>query len=640
MSIRIVNFVVDGSRDIIAADSNGSLYRLDEHLRLKRQSPKTYHGAGIHTIAADDQWVFTRDVGGNVIRWRKDTLLPEDFLVSQHFRAKPADDIQPAPSPAGAIAVRDGELYVSNAYGQLMVFGTDDMRCRRAIDIPSQAFPECLCLDAPGQDVLSDVLGTVWSGDVRGGAFRRIAQVPNGNMHCVRYDARFDRFWLSSDALGGLAIIGRNGEYITCLKMTRDDVEEMVFSSDHRYCYVVGFDHWLRIIENHEQPVVIDRIGPFKFQITHIRRLDDETVFVSLESGEIYRVDLSNRRVTGSAFGTNAVWYIEPHGQRLLCAMEAGNLEIITLTDDGDLGPSLQRRGLRNFGRGRVRKAVAIDDRAILAITTSGVVINCDWDGAVAWQVPTAGILRDIDVSADRMRAVVGNEAGEVFELDTSTGRLLRSYRHPRPVWCIAYDDAGHILVGERYLTLTPPADIPGTPTSVSQLTRAVEDPALLSSAISAPDPDIDGQLIVLDAESFVPIKSILGHGNFKRIQRLAPGKMLINGNGNIRVRIFDIERLEFEEKYDKWILNTPENAVVVDDHIYVVTYSQQLITYDRVSGEPVNVQFSCEGLPFSLRHYRNDDGLGRLIVAGRNFISIYGIVDGIPELMRTRILN
>ena len=80
--------------------------------------------------------------------------------------------------------------------------------------------------------------------------------------------------------------------------MTRDDVEEMVFSSDYRYCYVVGFDHWLRIIENHEQPIVIDRIGPFKFQITHIRRLDDETVFVSLELGEIYRVDLSNRCVS------------------------------------------------------------------------------------------------------------------------------------------------------------------------------------------------------------------------------------------------------------------------------------------------------------------------------------------------------
>ena len=77
MSIRIVNFVVDGSRDIIAADSHGSLYRLDEHLRLKRQSPKTYHGAGIHTIAADDQWVFTRDVGGNVIRWRKDRCFPK-----------------------------------------------------------------------------------------------------------------------------------------------------------------------------------------------------------------------------------------------------------------------------------------------------------------------------------------------------------------------------------------------------------------------------------------------------------------------------------------------------------------------------------------------------------------------------------
>jgi outer membrane protein assembly factor BamB len=640
MGTRIVNFIIDENRDIIAADSHGSLYRLDERLRLKQQSPKTYHGAGIHTIAADDQWIFTRDVGGNIIRWCKDRLLPEDFLVSQHFCAKPPEDIQPVPSPSGAIAVRDGELYVANAYGQLMAFGTDDMRCRRAIDIPPGAFPECLCLEAPGQDVLSDVLGTVWSGDIRSGALHRIAEVPNGNMHCVRYDGRFDRFWLSSDALGGIAIIDRHGGEIACLKITCDDVEEMVFSADYRYCYVVGFDHWLRIIENQELPVEIDRIGPFKFQITHIRRLDNETVFVSLESGEIYRVDLRQRCVVGSAFGTNAVWYVELHGQRLLCAMEAGNLEIVTLTDDGDLGPSMQRRALPNFGHGRVRKAVALDDQSILAITTAGVVINCDWDGAVAWKVRTAGILRDIDIASDRMRVVVGNEAGEVFEFNTESGDLLRSYQHPRPVWCIAYDDAGHVLVGERNLTLTPPVNIPGTSVPASRQLDALEESDSSCFALGAPDPDRNGQLIVLDAESFMPIKSILAHGNFKRIQRLAPGKMLINGNGNIRVQTFDVERLEFEEKYGKWILNTPENAVVVDDYVYVVTYSQQLITYDRTSGEPVNVQFSCEGLPFSLRHYRNVDGLGRLIVAGRNFISIYGIADGVPELMRTRILN
>jgi len=612
MGNRITNFVVDGGERLIAANDQGLLYTLDRDLNVLRQSTRTYHSMGIHTVAADERWVYTRDVAGSIARWDKHTLAPVDFVVSRHYKNAPPPGITPMPVPSGAMTVSHGELYVANAYGQISVFDPEHFSCKRVMHFSSEAFPECINTENPAQAMISDVVGSLWRGDLQNGRFEKLCTIPTGNMHCVRYDRKHDRYWATSDTLGGVATVTPDGEITNRVLFTNDDVEEIAFSSDYELAYVGCFDHHVYVVANAPEPHVVRRIGPFKFQITHVKLADDRTLYLCLESGELYRVDLDTGRISGSDFGTNAVWFIAPYRDSHVLAMEAGNVEIATVVPDEQEGFALQRRALPNFGRGRVRKALPVADDGLVCITTDGDVVRCDWDGQVRWRTPTEGILRDIDVNRDATRAIACNEVGQMLELRLSDGEKLREYRHHRPAWCVAYDYHGRILMGER---------------------------TLVAAKRNAAEPDGESRLTIFDEATFEQIGSLANYGNFKRIQRFGKDKLLINGNGGIRVNLFDIPSLRYERNFSTWMLNTPENAAVIGDYIYVVTYTQQILTYKLDSGELVSALFSAEGFPFSLAPFQARGGEPCLLVGGRNFLSVYSVRDVAPQLVRTWIL-
>jgi hypothetical protein len=590
----------------VVGNDRGTLCRLDSDFRVVQHSLKPLHGEGIHSLVLDDTWVYTRDVVGNITRWSRETLAPADFVVSEHFRAGVPPGVEPIPSPADALTRGRNEVFVANAYGQIAAFDCETFACSRAFSLPDLYWPACINLEHPSRQVLSDTGGQIWECDLDAGTFVKRFSVRGGNMHCVRYDPVHDRYWCTSDWLGGIAICDLEANAIQRVSFTRDDVEEIVFDEGYDFAYAACFDSYIYKIRNSKEPEVVGRIGPFKFQITHLKRSDDGSLIASLESGEIYRVPEGMSSAPKPHFGTDAIWHIDAHDDHYNISLESGAVDRLVPRQDG-IGISLTRVPVAQFNRGRVRRTAELRCGDLVCGTADGTVLRAASDGRVKWEVQTGGIVRDIDVRADEARMLACNEEGLLLELDIESGSTHNRLQHSRPIWCTGYTHDGKILFGERSLSY---------------------------KAWESTEPGEETQFVVLDGENWRPLVQHGLLGNFKRIQRCSDGKMLVNGSGTIGVRFFDSYSLQFSDPFDEWIVNTPENALAVDGRLFVVTYSRQLITYDLASREVVSVLFVNEGFPLGIARLGN-----HLLVGGRGFYSLYDVSAPEPALYRTWML-
>jgi len=614
MGIRITNVCEDIQENrLIASDDTGHLYALDRTLVVQQRSPSTYFGGSIHNLLTDDSGIFTRDVSGNIIKWDRRTLQPKEFLVSEHFSVPPEAGVTAMPAPSGAMAIAGDELLVANAYGQIAIFDKHQLLCKKAVTVPSEAFPECLNVESDDETMLiSDCGGMIWSANLHEERFERMQYIPTGNMHCIKRDRLHDRYWCTSDTLGGVGLLENSGKLVDEVTFTNDDVERILFSPDYTHAYVGCFDHYVYILKNDLKPMVIDKIGPFKFQINHMTSSQDGCeLYVVLESGELYIVDTAARCITHQAFGTDAIWGIDERDGVYYCAMEDGNVALVELLENGAYAPNIVMKPLPDLGLGRVRKALPLDGGRILAITTSGSIVLSNETGEILWKRDTSGILRDVDVSQNGEEAVACNESGELIMFRTSDGAVLGQMQSAKPIWCVSYDYEGHIMYGERAI--------------IQQINqREAEKTAF----------------VILDEKTLSPVKEFAFFGNFKRIRRLAARKMLINGNGEFSVRLFDLATLEFEYAFSEWMINTPENALVINNHLYVVTYSKQINVYDLATNEIVSSQFATEGYPLGMNQYQSANGKAYLLVGGRNFFSLYDVSQIAPSLVRTMYLR
>lgn len=602
---RLTNFVVDRARgDLYAGDDRGLVYHLTPDLATVRRSAGTSHGVVIHALCLGPGHLYSRDVAGNLVQWDRERLVPLNFLLSQHL-TDAAHPGTPVPSPSNALACDGRSLIAANSLGTLSMLDADSLAYQGECDPTPEAFPERVTLH-DGRWYVADVGGHLHRGRPESG-FACIASVPGGVVHAVVPDPLHDRLWCTSDITGGVFFVHPDGGLLGELRLTNDDVEDIAFDSTGQLAYVGCFDHHVHVLENRPQPVEIACLGPFKFQVNHIALLDDRRLLVLLESGELNLVDTRSGQVLASVGGTNAIWNFRLEGDELVGAAEDGRLERFRIHAHA-AALSLQRCPPGPaLGGGRVRQLRRLADGWACA-TTDGSVFALDGDGAPRWRVRLDGIVRDLDVDEAAGELLACTELGEVLLLAADSGRVLRRHKNGKPVWCAAFADDGGIVFGERTLMA---AGAPREPSTLAFLARDMAAPPL----------------------------RLARFGNHKRLRRLGGDRMLVTGNGTIGVQLLDTRRHEVLAAFDDWIINTPENAVLHEGRLYVVTYGFQLITYDPASGETLDVQFIAEGYPTALELYRSPQGTDFLLLAGRNMLMAFVLGGDAPQLVCTRYL-
>lgn len=610
VNARITNFVFDQARKLVfASDDRGCVHAFDLQLRPVKSSAASIHSVHLMGLTQDDEHLYTRDVAGNLIRWRKDGLLPLDFFVSEHFASVQAQpQTLAAPATSLALSVIGDELHVANASGSISVFDRTVMKLRRVQHLNEPAFPEYIGMASDGRTlIIADTAGNIYTRDADTGALATRHLGGGYNTHRVVHDRKHDRYLATSDMSGG--IYGMTTDFVPCFeaRISNDDIEQIVLSRDGELIYVACFDHFVHVLANHAQPQEVACIGPFKMQVSQLREIDDRVLGVMLESGELYLVERETGTILAENGGTTALWEITVQGDAVACASENGSIERFEISSTGGALSFERRSTCPNLMRGRIRRTAIAGDR-VLAVTALGRLMALTPDHRIDWELEEPGIFRDIAVAADGLTGVAVNEFGEVLRFDCAGGRILGRYKNTKPAYCVQYDSKGRIVFGERGL-------------------------------FSVLDGSGPTRLVFLEPQDMKVVGEILVKGNHKRLRNLPDGRLLLNGNGGIGVSVVDVDKLEITANFREWVSNTVEDALVHDGKVYACSYSYQILSYDLASGQTLDVQYVAEGYPKSLQMYVNQDGIPFLIVGGRNCLMAFRLDRGSPELVCTRYL-
>lgn len=609
--VRLTTFIYDNiSAQIFAGDDKGQIHRISDALDSWSRSLSTTHGVAIGAIACDERHVYTRDVAGNLVRWLKDSLVPVDFLVTDNMTDEHQRDEEatPVPSPSQALLIVGGKLLVANSRGSLTVIDVKTFAFEREILATAGAFPECVLEGPNGRVWVTDVVGRVYAGALQDQSLNVVNDLRCAVVHRLIFEPFSRRFWGTCDNSGSVFFLDEEGRSVGSLRITNDDVEDIAFSRDGTRAYVGCFDHHVHVISTQGDPKEVGLIGPFKFQVNHLALMDDEKLLVMLESGELYIVATADGRVLASIGGTTAAWSSHIQGDILYVCTEHGRIERFQLRCSGRTLNLIDLEPLPLQSAGRIRRFLLLEHGSVIHAGSLGDVTRCAADGSVVWRVQTQGIVRDLTASRDGATVFAVNEAGEILALDVATGSTRLRRKFVKPLWCAQVVDVDRIAIGER--------------------------------GLSSDRSSVENSLMhVLDTHTLDTLDAYENRGNHKRIRLLEDGRLLVNGNGTIQVRIVDLQRLQPTEEYHDWIINTPEAACRYQDRLYVVTYGYQLITYDCATRAAVDVQFVTEGYPASLEVFEKSDH-AFLIATGRNFISTFLLTEEGPKLVASKYLS
>lgn len=605
-SIRITNIVIDNNTgNIFAADDKGLLRKLSPELDLIKSSISTKFSAYIGAIDQDDQYIYTRDIQGKIVKWNKLTLQPEVMLLTDNLCSERYLDTTPNYSPSQTMHSFEDHIYTSNAYGEIIKLSKKNLECEKIYNHQEFTMMERINHKDSENFYATDVRGQVWwFNDSKIKKLREPTEY-SSTAHCIIYDKKNERLWYTDDNQGGVTIINTEGQHERDLLFTIDDVEEIAFSMDYEYVYIACFDHYLYLYENKKIPVLNRKIGPFKFQLNHVKVHKNNNIYITLESGEIFCLDANTHEIIYSAFGTNAIWSLDnlhtDKGSIIMAGTESGSLLLLK----PDFKNNIINFSLENhkkINNSRLRRAIQIDDNKIACISSNGELqILSSIDNSIISSIKLQGILRDICVLDDR-NILICSESGHLYKYNHVIEAIEQEIQFKNPLWCICYDGLKYIVLGTRSLNST-------------------------------------GSLLFLDRKSLDVVEKIEIRGNPKRIRKLKDGLVLIVGNGQFNIRILDTISLNFQTILNEWVSNTVENAIVLSKKIYAITYGQQLLSYSLEDNTIQSVQFNIESYPKGLALYHNNKS-DYLFIGGREFLSVFKVSDDYdPILIKTIFL-
>lgn len=614
MSKRILHFFYDQKRErVLAGDHQGIVYALDKELNILKQSDPLKNGKGLYILIADEEKIYARDTTGNLIVWDAETLEAKDFLFMEHLTDEKLkdEDSAPVPTVSHSLAFWKDKLVITNPHGQLVFLNKKTLALEKIHYLNNDAFFEAINTE---QDlhILTDCIGNLWTGHFSDGVFEKKLRLDHGNLHNVRFDKIHERYWMPTDNHKGIVLLDKNCEEIERVYMTNDDTEWIEFNHDHTKAFVACFDHHLYIFDKTQKtPKLINKVGPFKFQLKQVLYVDDDHIYVNLESGEIYWINIKGEHQKDYAFGTNCIWDLVPSQEDpslLYCPMEDGGLTLLHYDAAPNGVYELHVEKKYKFDFGRMRRVFPLKNKDFVGGCTNGTFFRADSKGNVLWTYKSKGIIRDLSVHEDHGTVFGVNEFGEAIELDLKTGKEIWKEKFEKSLWACSYYKDDFILFSER--SFSP------------------KDQGTTSSGC-------DANLYVYDKNK-KKVREIYFSGNIKRIQVQEDGNVLLNGNGNVNTSLIDIHTGKTLKIFEDWQLNTCEGASIIDDYLYTVTYGYQINTY-KMTGEVLDSQFSPENYPKAVIADVSKSGVPLAVVAGRGaFVTLYDIRNVVPTPVRT----
>ncbi|NCN40077.1 hypothetical protein GW916_02400, partial [bacterium] len=296
------------SKLLFSTTNRGTVLKFNEDLDLLQTSLPIYNLNHLYAIASDEKFIYARDINGKLARWHKDNL--ELDRIIDLYAWNQAEEAE-VPNVSHGLFLKNGVVYVSMPQGRIGKFSQQDLEFLGLSEYLPKSLFEDVELSSPHGHFAVDFSGYLYQGDIDED-MRAISRVANGACHQMVYDQRFDRFWITDDYHCGMALFkASHPEKFQRLPLTVDDVESMSFNSDQSELMVACFDRYIYRIKNELNPHVIDRIGPFDYQLTHVRWVGEQQAYALTESGEIYRFNPNSHEKKSAGTKTNAVWDIQ-----------------------------------------------------------------------------------------------------------------------------------------------------------------------------------------------------------------------------------------------------------------------------------------------------------------------------------------
>jgi hypothetical protein len=605
---RVVRVVSDPAGGLIGADVMGRVHRFDRDLRLRQSSQVVRNGQPLYALLIADDWIVGKDRIGNIARWRLDTLDLIDYLDAHDARMAAGDlpDEEPSIAVSRGLACVDNLVYVNNGFMQLVVLELDTFAVKRIVPSPTGVVPiEWVCVENPKVQAISDKQGRLFLGRLDNLDFPTVVQIDErSNLHRVRYDPRHDRFWVTQDSgLGanarvanGVVTVDPSGAVGESLLFAQDDVECLDFSPDFGRAVAGGFDGVLHFFDNTGPDLRIDRtLAGFSHQISDVVWTPDGSLFVLTHDGNLARVDEQAREHARAPFRRQCVWDIQPSPEdedTYYLATDDGTA-VVTLDRDQPTGPAVRECRVVVSGRGFTRRLVPVE-RGWVAISRDSFVTRSTLDGEIAWQVPLPGLLHTLACSPDRTRIMVaGNEGG--FELDARSGDRVRTVSiGDAALWATTYLPTGEVVLG------TPAGEI-----------------CVFGPGRDTPQWTVD-------------------FGDYPKRMWCHEKSLFVTGGGGVKE--FHQDGSGLVRHWFESMSNTCDNAVVLGDRVFVITYDGQIGLFERQSGELIGVLENLPEIPKGLALVKDRAGEPYLLIGGRGgFVGTYRIDTAADTVVKVR---
>jgi outer membrane protein assembly factor BamB len=606
---RLLRILYDEERDrLVGTDVVGRIHALTPSLELERSSPVMPYNQPVYAVTLAGPYVVTRDRSGNLVKWDADSLDPIDTIDAAYFRDESSllPGEEPSPAVARGLTVWNGVVYTNNGYVQLALVDLETFSVRSILpSISGDVMLEWICTDRPGLDAVSDKAGNLYLGSLEAMDFPIHVVVDEGsNLHRIRYDARFDRFWVTQDSgegeqhdvSNGIAIVRPDGTVETSVPFARDDVEFLELTPDCGTAYSGGFDGYVHVFDNSDrEPRIKALLGPFTHQISDGALAPDGTLYVLSQDGNLVAVDGNGKHLAEAPFRPQCVWDIQESKVEpgtFYCAADDGVAVIRVESEPGLDSVRVSSVDRHQLGFGFVRRVLTLSDGDYVGISRRQRVFRASGDGCLRWTRVVDGLPMTISVSPDEQRLILATDLGGL-ELDAATGEVCERFSlDDVPIWTTAYLPTGERVFGTR-----------------------------------------NGRVAVFGIDGEVARQVDLG--DYPKRMWATDGVLYVVGENGLRE--LDAAELSVRRQWFGDVLNnTRENAVVTDGAVHMVAYGQQLGTYDYETGEMIGLLEDFQELPKGLALVRSERGTPFLLVGSRGgAIRTLRIDDRVPKPIR-----
>lgn len=588
---RLLRILYDRERDrLVGTDVVGRIHALTPSLELERSSPVLPYNQPIYAVNLAGPYVVTRDRSGNLVKWDADSLDPIDTIDAAYFRDESSllPGEEPSPAVARGLAVWNGIVYTNNGYVQLALVDLETFAVRSILpSISGDVMLEWICTDRPGLQAVSDKSGNLYLGSLETMDFPIHVVVDEGsNLHRIRYDERFDRFWVTQDSgegeqrdvSNGVAIVQPDGTIEASVPFARDDVEFLELTDDCETAYSGGFDGYVHVFDNGERtPRTKALLGPFTHQISDGALAPDGTLFVLTQDGNLVALDRAGKQRAEAPFHPQCVWDIQESRLEpgtFYCATDDGVAIVRVENEPGLDSIRVSTVARHRLGFGFVRRVLPLSDGDYVGISRRQRVFRASSDGCLRWTRIVDGLPMTVSVSPDESRLIVSTDVGGL-EFDAAGGEIVeRVSLGDVPLWASAYLPTGERVFGTR-----------------------------------------NGRLAVLGADGEVTRE--IDFGDYPKRMWATDGVLYVVGENGLRE--IDAAEMSVRKQWFGDVLNnTRENAVVTDGAVHMVAYGQQLGSYDYETGEMIGLVEDFQELPKGLALFRNDRGTQFLLVGSR----------------------